>query len=233
MDGLKVVRISCVLAIIGAIFAAIPASASITLFSSQTTFLSAAGSTAVEDFNSYSVDTQFRTQTLNVGAFALSGFGQNQSSYNLISTDPLGFYSVNGTSYVLGFTALDSGFSITFKNPTTAFGADFRGFNNAFLPQQGRSFIEVDGVQLTPPIVSLNSDASFFAFVSDTPFSTVRFTFDSSLPPFFTDAFGMDNVTYGVGAVPEPSTWAMMILGFAGVGFMAYRRKSKRALMAV
>jgi hypothetical protein len=28
-----------------------------------------------------------------------------------------------------------------------------------------------------------------------------------------------------VGAVPEPSTWAMMILGFAGVGLMAYRRK--------
>jgi hypothetical protein len=26
-------------------------------------------------------------------------------------------------------------------------------------------------------------------------------------------------------AVPEPSTWAMMILGFFGVGFMAYRRK--------
>jgi hypothetical protein len=27
-------------------------------------------------------------------------------------------------------------------------------------------------------------------------------------------------------AVPEPSTWAMMILGFFGVGFIAYRRKS-------
>jgi hypothetical protein len=25
--------------------------------------------------------------------------------------------------------------------------------------------------------------------------------------------------------VPEPSTWAMMLLGFAGIGFMAYRRK--------
>jgi uncharacterized membrane protein len=36
----------------------------------------------------------------------------------------------------------------------------------------------------------------------------------------------------GVGDVPEPSTWAMMLLGFAGVGFMAYRRKSKPALMA-
>jgi hypothetical protein len=33
-------------------------------------------------------------------------------------------------------------------------------------------------------------------------------------------------------AVPEPSTWAMMILGFAGIGFMAYRRKSKPALLA-
>jgi hypothetical protein len=26
-------------------------------------------------------------------------------------------------------------------------------------------------------------------------------------------------------AVPEPSTWAMMILGFSGVGFLAYRKK--------
>jgi hypothetical protein len=33
-------------------------------------------------------------------------------------------------------------------------------------------------------------------------------------------------------AVPEPSTWAMMLLGFAGIGFMAYRRKSKPALLA-
>jgi hypothetical protein len=30
-----------------------------------------------------------------------------------------------------------------------------------------------------------------------------------------------------VAAVPEPSTWAMLILGFAGVGFMAYRRKNQ------
>jgi hypothetical protein len=32
-----------------------------------------------------------------------------------------------------------------------------------------------------------------------------------------------------VAAVPEPSTWAMMILGFMGVGFMAYRRKGRSA----
>jgi hypothetical protein len=35
-----------------------------------------------------------------------------------------------------------------------------------------------------------------------------------------------------VGAIPEPSTWAMMILGFAGVGFMTYRRRNQTALRA-
>jgi hypothetical protein len=35
-----------------------------------------------------------------------------------------------------------------------------------------------------------------------------------------------------VAAIPEPSTWTMMILGFAGIGFMAYRRNSKPALRA-
>jgi hypothetical protein len=33
-------------------------------------------------------------------------------------------------------------------------------------------------------------------------------------------------------AVPEPSTWAMMILGFVGVGFTAFRHKKKTALLA-
>jgi hypothetical protein len=33
-------------------------------------------------------------------------------------------------------------------------------------------------------------------------------------------------------AVPEPSTWAMMILGFCGLGFVAYRRKQQTAFNA-
>jgi hypothetical protein len=37
------------------------------------------------------------------------------------------------------------------------------------------------------------------------------------------------SVTPAVSAVPEPSTWAMMIVGFVGLGSLAYRRKSKSA----
>ncbi len=49
---------------------------------------------------------------------------------------------------------------------------------------------------------------------------------------FAADVTG-NNTTGPVGAisaVPEPSTWAMMILGFMGVGFMAYRRRGQPSL---
>jgi hypothetical protein len=34
-------------------------------------------------------------------------------------------------------------------------------------------------------------------------------------------------------AVPEPSTWAMMLLGFCGLGFLAYRRRNQTATVNV
>jgi hypothetical protein len=40
-------------------------------------------------------------------------------------------------------------------------------------------------------------------------------------------------VDYVAGSVPEPSTWAMMLIGFAGLGFAGYRRaKGKRIAAA-
>jgi hypothetical protein len=39
---------------------------------------------------------------------------------------------------------------------------------------------------------------------------------------FYYDSTGFDAT---ISAVPEASTWAMLLVGFAGVGFMAYRRK--------
>lgn len=32
-------------------------------------------------------------------------------------------------------------------------------------------------------------------------------------------------------AVPEPATWAMIVLGFAGVGFRAYRRRNNKVIL--
>ena len=39
-------------------------------------------------------------------------------------------------------------------------------------------------------------------------------------------------LTVTVAAVPEPSTWAMMLLGFAGLGVAGYRASRKRAAVA-
>jgi hypothetical protein len=51
----------------------------------------------------------------------------------------------------------------------------------------------------------------------------------------FGNAVAVDNIGTTLdgftAAVPEPSTWAMIVLSFAGIGFMAYRRKSKPALI--
>jgi hypothetical protein len=77
---------------------------------------------------------------------------------------------------------------------------------------------------------------------------TVTQTFDVSNTSFQTYLFGgsfsgLTSVSWtattetpqfaniNVSAVPEPSTWAMLLLGFTGIGFMAYRRKSKPEMM--
>ena len=39
--------------------------------------------------------------------------------------------------------------------------------------------------------------------------------------------------TYATNAVPEPSTWAMMVLGFLGLGYAAFRRNAKAGTAAI
>jgi hypothetical protein len=46
----------------------------------------------------------------------------------------------------------------------------------------------------------------------------------NNLPPFAL----LDGVS--LTAVPEPSTWAMMLAGFGGLGFAAYRRRRRTPL---
>jgi hypothetical protein len=78
---------------------------------------------------------------------------------------------------------------------------------------------------LGPPIVPATGYVNFsFQFVgtgSDT-FSVT--SFNGPNYNYFDDLSVQGPAV--VTAVPEASTWAMMLLGFAGVGFAAYRRKS-------
>jgi hypothetical protein len=75
------------------------------------------------------------------------------------------------------------------------------------------------------------------------PAGTVGYIADFDFGAAYKDyAFGASTVAFAQGnadqelsavsTVPEPSTWAMLLLGFAGIGFMAYRRKNKPALLA-
>lgn len=41
----------------------------------------------------------------------------------------------------------------------------------------------------------------------------------------FEGGFGIDNLSYTIGAVPEPATWAMMISGFGMIGGAMRRRR--------
>jgi hypothetical protein len=86
----------------------------------------------------------------------------------------------------------------------------------------------------TAPVSSLQFDFTYSGTLSASDFAASTnpndtHTFISAL--FTADInYSVDNIVTDppvavLAAVPEPSTWAMMILGFCGLGFMAYRRK--------
>ncbi len=54
----------------------------------------------------------------------------------------------------------------------------------------------------------------------------LEFAESNSTNPYVGDL--LDNVQVATAGVPEPSTWAMMILGFLGLGFAGYRSSKSR-----
>jgi hypothetical protein len=94
--------------------------------------------------------------------------------------------------------------------------------------------ISVDGFTLTgTQLVALGAlgkgdqvsplDNELVTITGLDPFTTVQFS-DSGRNAF--------EFTLGT-PIPEPSTWAMMALGFAGLGYAAFHRNSKKGQMAI
>jgi hypothetical protein len=111
----------------------------------------------------------------------------------------------NGGLIAMSFT-LSNGLNFTLANATSA-GV---GFNNTgFNTPEVLNTIGYTG-QLSNFVFQLSTGGFTYSF-SDSANSALN-------------SNGTMTATIAA-AVPEPATWAMMILGFAGVGFMAYRRK--------
>ncbi len=95
--------------------------------------------------------------------------------------------------------------------------------------------IEANGVEiLDRTFRSLAAAESFFGdnvidLGSDLG-PVVDLTFGYTLVADGSGGFGFDLAVGG--AVPEPSTWAMMLVGFAGLGFAGYRSARRQAAVA-
>ncbi len=94
---------------------------------------------------------------------------------------------------------------------------DSNALNAPAVFDQGYSFANFTGNRALD--IQAGSSSSNFTFVAPA---------QSHFELYVIDQVGELQTVFGIAsAVPEPSTWAMMILGFFGIGFMAYRRKSQ------
>ncbi len=115
-----------------------------------------------------------------------------------------------------------------FTNYIGLFWGSIDTYNNIQITDESGAVYNINStnfVQLSPSNGDQGVDGTKYVNIfSSIGITNVVFSSESK-------AFEFDNLT--VTAVPEPSTWAMMILGFFGVGFLAYRRKSSGAAMRI
>jgi hypothetical protein len=150
----------------------------------------------------------------------------NTGSFNVTTTT--GPVTISLGSFTLGDNSNNYG-NDTFKlkidftaptgaspDPSNAFVADLTGNVNI---NGGTVTIDFGGAQ------SFTFGGGTFNLTVNDVTLRIQDFFDNS------DTASITGSITNVSAVPEPSTWAMMILGFFGVGFMAYRRSNKPAIL--
>jgi hypothetical protein len=98
-----------------------------------------------------------------------------------------------------------------------------------------------NGVVITDLTNSLITGASLDASSTLAGFNTSDISFTSNSVSLDLSGFAVHvaldravvvNVSFAPAAVPLHPSWPLTLLGFAGIGFMAYRRRSRPALMA-
>ena len=210
-----------------------------TSYTNQAAFLAAAGSVQTETFASAPVGNFASVGGVFNATFdGFSVTGQNNGNYVGIATGSIASGGDNfavpvaftGQNY-FGWGNITGGImslTINFNEATTAFGFDW--FNTDVTDSYS---INIPGgtVFNSPPFNLAGNSASsgFFGLVSATPFTSIVIT--NNLTGGYMSTMGMDNfITNGVGSVnpgvPEPATWAMMIMGFGLMG-AAMRRQPK------
>jgi PEP-CTERM motif len=198
----------------------------------QATFLSNLTGVGVEDFDSFANGTT--TIAANFGAAGTAtltgGAIQNFSSAGRFAISSPNYYNTDTTS-----------FSINFSNPVAAFGfygtdiGDFGGQLSLLLTDTmgNTTSLIVPATEGSGGEQPENGSVLYFGFYDlSTTYTSIAFQNSNTA-----DQFGFDNFTIGsiqqvTPSAPEPATWAMMLLGFAGLGFVGYRRGAgKRAMV--
>jgi hypothetical protein len=203
------------------------------------------GSAAPASATVYNAATEFNGA--QGGTTGVWSYGQLNSSFTLLSYDSVNNIFGGGGPFNTPLIGAPSGGQI-FMHPGNGYDVDLRftspvnqtvtaffspmlvdlnGFN---YPNGMTAAIYDNGVLVSSEDLLHNTNG-----YSPNPFSATFFvsanqTVDFLLIPDNGNySFDSTRAVVSVTSVPEPSTWAMMILGFAGIGFVAYRRKNKVA----
>jgi hypothetical protein len=170
-------------------------------------------------------------QTLGAGNNYGTGDYATNSSYPLYFAFSNPTYDVNCGFNCQTITPVAVTLNSFYVADVPAGGFRVLGYNG--LPNQGGTlipgdnFVYTQAIGSTPIQITLNWTGVDYVDIVGVSSGTCFAGYACTSGFYLNDIAVNDPVS----AVPEPSTWAMLILGFAGIGFMAYRRKSKPALM--
>jgi hypothetical protein len=137
-----------------------------------------------------------------------------------------------GRTNINAFAFTDPAVGTIVSGTSSGFTWQTGGLNSSGCDGSGNFFCFANtGYDPGSPIPS--SLSLMFSITSDTVGSFASYT-----PDFKIDWLGSQNnydlvslpIPVNTGAVPEPATWAMMLLGYAGIGLMIRRRRQPSML---